>query len=165
MCLYVVYKMRRKWHRDWCRRCWNVSVWTICKAPLHPEVFHVACAFAAWRWRCHALCTRRDTNSIFHFPSRLHHVDTHTHCRLNDLEEEKDDFDVASQIPELSGLRSNLTISWPCFTWNSLEEEPVITTNLAGTWKRRPVFISQERVKVFVGASFIQSPGTPCLII
>ena len=78
MCLYVVYKMHRKWHRDWCRRCWNVSVWTICKAPLHPEVFHVACAFAAWRWRCHALCTRRDTNSIFHFPSRLHHVDTHT---------------------------------------------------------------------------------------
>ena len=26
---------------------------------------------------------------------------THTHCRLNDLEEEKDDFDVASQIPEI----------------------------------------------------------------
>ena len=27
--------------------------------------------------------------------------DLHTHCRLNDLEEEKDDFDVASQIPEI----------------------------------------------------------------
>ena len=26
---------------------------------------------------------------------------THTHCRLNDLEEEKDDFDVALQIPEI----------------------------------------------------------------
>ena len=65
---------------------------------------------------------------------------------------------------KLSSLRSNLTISWPCFTWNSLEEEPVITTNLAGTWKRRPVFISQERVKVFVGASFTQTSGTPCFI-
>ena len=34
----------------------------------------------------------------------------------------------------------------------------------AGTWKRRPVFISQERVKVFIGASFTQPPGTPCIM-
>ena len=33
-----------------------------------------------------------------YFNEDLH---THTHCRLNDLEEEKDDFDVALHIPEI----------------------------------------------------------------
>ena len=49
----------------------------------------------------------------------------------------------------------------PICTWNSLEEKQVIITKPAGTWKRRPVFTSQEGVKVFVGASFTQSSGTP----
>ena len=48
-------------------------------------------------------------------------------------------------------------------TWNSLEEKQVIITKPAGTWKRRPVFISQGGVTVFVGASFTQSSSTSCI--
>ena len=40
-------------------------------------------------------------------------------------------------------------------------KKKVIISKPAGTWKRRPVFISQEGVKVFVGASFTQSSGPP----
>ena len=46
---------------------------------------------------------------------------------------------------------------------NNLRRKACSTVQ-AGTWKRRPVFISQERVKVFVGASFTQTSGTPCFI-
>ena len=45
---------------------------------------------------------------------------------------------------------------------NNLRRKACSTVQ-AGTSKRRPVFISQERVKVFVGASFTQPPGTPCI--
>ena len=46
---------------------------------------------------------------------------------------------------------------------NSLRRKACSTVQ-AGTWKRRPVFISQERVKVFAGASFTQTSGAPCFI-
>ena len=46
---------------------------------------------------------------------------------------------------------------------NNLRRKACSTVQ-AGTWKRRPVFIWQERVKVFIGASFTQPPCTPCIM-
>ena len=42
-------------------------------------------------------------------------------------------------------------------------KKQVIITKPAGMWKWRPIFISHERVKVFVCATLTQSSGNPCI--